>query len=190
MGSLVYLFNVSLDGFIETPSHSLDWGDVDDELHAWFNERAREHDAVLYGRRLYETMAAHWPYAEEDPASSPVMRDFARIWTAKPKFVFSHSLAEVGWNGRLVRGDVAEELAAIRREFGGTLEVGGAALAASFIERGLVDRFELVVHPVVLGAGTRFFPPVADWIRLRETETRRFGNGARLLSYEVVRDGR
>jgi len=190
MGILVYSFNVSLDGFVETPSHSLDWGNVDEELHAWFNDRAREHAAFLYGRRLYETMAAYWPYAEEDPAATPVTRDFARIWTAKPKIVFSRSLTEVGWNSRIARGDVGEELAAIRREFDGTLEVGGAALARSFIERGLVDRFELIVHPVVLGAGTPFFPPLAEPISLRSTETREFRNGARLLGYEVVRDGR
>jgi dihydrofolate reductase len=190
MGSVVYAFNVSLDGFIETPSHSLDWGNVDAELHAWFNERAREHAAFLYGRRLYETMASHWPYAEEDPATTPVERDFARIWTAKPKVIFSRSLTDVGWNSRIARGDVAEELAVIREEFDGTLEVGGAALARSFIERGLVDRFELIVHPVVLGGGTPFFPALAERIALRPTELREFSNGARLLAYEVVRDGR
>jgi dihydrofolate reductase len=189
MGRVVYSFNVSLDGYIETPSHSLDWADVDEEVHAWFNDRAREADAFLYGRRLYETMAAYWPYAEAEPETPPVMLDFARIWTSKPKFVFSNSLTEVGWNSRLVRGDVAEVLAGVRREFDGLLDVGGATLAASFIERGLVDTFQLVVHPVVLGSGTPFFPPLVGRIPLRASGGREFANGARMLEYEVVPNG-
>ncbi len=187
MGSLVYSFNVSLDGFIETPSHSLDWANVDEDVHAWFNDRAREADAFLYGRRLYETMAAYWPTGERDPGATPAMRDFARIWVAKPKIVFSRSLRDVGWNSRLVTRDVGEELTALRGEFDGRLEVGGAELAAAFIERDLVDAFELMIHPVVLGAGTPFFPPLPTPIRLRPSGGREFDNGARLLRYEVVR---
>jgi dihydrofolate reductase len=189
MGRLIYALNVSLDGFVETPSHSLDWADVDEEVHTWFNDVARETDAFLYGRGMYETMAAYWPHGADDPDATPAMRDFARIWNPTPKVVFSRSLGEVGWNSRLVRGGVAEELAAIRREFDGDLGIGGATLAASFIELGLVDVYRLVIHPVVLGAGTPFFPPVADRLRLRPTGSREFGNGVRALEYEMVRGG-
>lgn len=189
MGRLVYALNVSLDGYVETPTGSLDWADVDEDVHTWFNDLARDTDAFLYGTGMYETMAGYWPHGADDPDASPAMRDFARIWNPKPKIVFSRSLAEVAWNSRLVRGDVGDELAALRREFDGDLGVGGATLAASFIERDLVDVFRLVVHPVVLGAGTPFFPPVARRIRLRPTGTGEFGNGVRLLEYEVVRDG-
>ena len=95
------------------------------------------------------------------------MRDFARIWAATPKIVFSSSLDSVDFNSRLVRGDIAEELARVRKEFDGDMDVSGATLAASFIRRGLVDEYRLLVHPVVLGAGTRFFPEVASPIPLR-----------------------
>jgi len=187
MGKLIYLFNVSLDGFVETVDHSLDWSIVDDELHSWFNEQSRAIDASLYGRRLYEVMAAHWPTAESDPASTEVEREFARIWNATPKIVFSTTLDSVGPGCRLVTGDVGDRLAELRSEFPGDLEVGGPTLASAFIERGLVDEYRLVVHPVILGAGRPFFPALRDSIRLRLLETRTFASGVVYLGYETVR---
>jgi dihydrofolate reductase len=186
MGKLIYTMNVSLDGYIETPDHSLDWSLVDDELHGWFNDRFRGLDASLYGRRLYEVMAAYWPTGESDPDSTETTREFARIWNATPKVVFSSTLDSVNWNSRLVRGDVSDELARLRAEFDGDFEVGGATLAASFIRRGLVDEFGLVVHPVVLGGGTPFFPPLDTPIRLRLIDNWKFGSGVEYLGYAAV----
>ena len=184
---LIYLMNVSLDGFIEAPGHSLDWTIVDDELHSWFNDREREAEVDIYGRRLWEVMSAYWPTGETDPASTEAMREFARVWNATQKVVFSTELEAVGHGARLVRGDVGEELAKLRKEFSGDMEVGGPTLAAQFIERGLVDVYRLVVHPVILGAGTPFFPPLASPIRLRQTESRTFASGVTYLGYEAVR---
>lgn len=183
MGKLIYSMNVSLDGFVETPDHGLDWAAVDEELHTWFNEQSRAVDAFLYGRRLYELMAAYWPTAGSDPSATPVELEFASIWTAKPKVVFSTTLASVGWNSRIVTGDVGDELAKLRLEFNGDLDVGGPTLASAFIERGLVDEYRLVVHPVVLGAGTRFFPGLDRLIGLRLVDTRTFESGAVYLGY-------
>src|SRR4051794_21792774 len=128
MGKLVYSMNVSLDGYVETRDHDLDWTIVDEELHGWWNDRIRQADAFLYGRRTYETMAAYWPTAESDPAATPVMLEFARIWNPKPKVVFSRSLTGVDWNSRLVSGDVADELQRLRSEFDGELQVAGPTL--------------------------------------------------------------
>ncbi len=187
MGRLIYLMNVSLDGFVETPDRSLAWTVVDDELHSWFNDRERESEVDLYGRRLWEVMAAYWPTGEANPASTEPMREFARVWNATPKVVFSHVLESVEHGARLVRGDVGEELAKLRKEFSGDMEVGGPTLAAQFIERGLVDVYRLVVHPVILGAGTPYFPPLASPIKLRHTESRTFASGVTYLGYEAVR---
>jgi len=186
MGKLLYALNVSVDGYIETPDRSLEWATVDDELHTWFNDRARELGASLYGRRLYETMAAYWPTGESNPESTETMREFARIWNATPRFVFSTSLDAVEANSRLVRGDVAEVLDQVRSEIDGDMEVGGANLAAQFIERGLVDEYQLVVHPVILGAGTPFFPPLASSLDLELTETRTFASGVTYLGYRAA----
>jgi dihydrofolate reductase len=188
MGKLIYLMNVSLDGFVETPDHGLDWTIIDDEIHTWFNDQERGTDASLYGRRLYELMAAHWPTAESDPAATPVTLEFARIWNAKPKIVFSTTLESVDFNSRLVTGDVAEELAKVKAEFDGNLEVGGPTLAAEFIKRGLVDEYRLVIHPVVLGDGTPYFPRLERPIGLKLIETRVFGSGAVYQGYAATHD--
>jgi dihydrofolate reductase len=177
------MFNVSLDGFVEAPDGSLDWTVVDEELHAWFNERTWALDAELYGRRLWELMSAHWPTAEEDPNAGEVEREFSRAWKATPKIVFSSSLPSVEGNARLVRGDVDEELTRVREEFPGDIGVGGATLAASFIRRGLVDEFALVVHPVIVGGGKRYFPELDEPLRLELFETKRFTSGVTYLGY-------
>ncbi len=186
MGKLIYLMNVSLDGFVETPDHSLDWTLVDDELHTWFNDQARGTNASLYGRRLYEVMTAYWPTAESDPSATGPMLDFARIWNAKPKIVFSRTLESVAGNSRLVSGDIGDELAKLKAEFDGDLEVGGPTLASGFVERGLVDEYQLIIHPVVLGAGTPFFPPLNRPIGLRLVETRTFKSGVVYLGYAAT----
>ncbi|MBA2275900.1 MAG: dihydrofolate reductase family protein [Chloroflexi bacterium] len=183
MGKLIYSMNVSLDGFIETPDHSLEWATIDDELHTWFNDQARTLDASLYGRRMYELMADYWPTGEDDPSATDTMREFARIWKPMPKLVFSSSLEHVEHNSRLVRGDVGAVLAGLRQEFEGDLDVSGPNLASQFVRRGLVDEYQLVIHPVVLGAGTPFWPQLDAPLRLRLVDHRGFASGAELRSY-------
>jgi dihydrofolate reductase len=182
-GRLIYNFNISLDGFAAAADGGLDWATVDDELHSWFNERQAAVQASLYGRKLYDLMAAYWPTAGTEPSATAVEREFARIWNATPKVVFSTTLGQVEHNSRLVRGDIPDVLEQLRTEFDGDLDVGGPTLAGQFIQRGLVDEYRLVVHPVVLGGGLPFWPALAEPIRLRLVETRRFGNGAELRSY-------
>jgi dihydrofolate reductase len=183
MGKLIYSLNVSLDGFVETPDHGLDWAVVDDEVHSWFNDQARALAASLYGRRMYELMADYWPTGDTDPAATDAMREFARIWKPMPKIVFSTSLDRVDHNARLVQGDVGPVLEELRREFAGDIDVGGPNLAGQFVRRGLVDEYRLVVHPVVLGAGTPFWPDLDTPLPLRLVETRSFASGAELRSY-------
>ncbi len=183
MGRLIYSMSVSLDGYINDAAGSLDWVDMDAEIHAWFNDRAREADVFLYGRRLWETMADYWPDAEADDDATPVELDFARIWKAKPKIVFSSTLASIGHGARLERGDVVDAMSGLREEFAGDIDVGGATLAAPLVRNGLVDEYRLVIHPVLVGAGTPFFPPLEAPRRLRLVETGRFGSGATLAIY-------
>ncbi len=180
--------NVSLDGFIAAPDGSLDWTAVDDELHTWFNDHARSMSASLYGRRLYDTMAAYWPTASGDPDATGPMLEFAAIWNRTPRYVFSRTLDHVEHNSQLVRDvDIGQALAAIRDDVDGDIEIGGADLAHQFIRRGLVDEFRPVVHPVVLGAGIRFLPDTDEPLRLELFETRRFASGVVYLGYRVVR---
>jgi dihydrofolate reductase len=182
MGRLIYSFNVTLDGYIESVDKSLDWALIDAEVHGYFNEQTRALDASLYGRRLWDLMSAYWPTAKDDPNATPFMLDFADAWNATPKIVFSRTLEHADHGARIVRGDVGEELAKVRHEFDGDVEVGGANLAAQFIERGLVDEYRVMVHPVAIGGGTPFWP-AGKRLNLRATDIRSFASGCRLLTY-------
>ena len=187
MGRLVYSMSVSLDGFIETPSRSLDWVLIDEELHSFFNDEAREMSAFLYGRRMYELMVDYWPTAETDPSATPAMLEFARIWQDKPKIVFSRTLGAGRVEScRLVRDNAAAEVARMKAQPGFDMDVGGPTIASTLMRAGLSDEYRLFVHPVIPGAGTPFFPALEDRIRLRLLETRTFGSGVVYLRYEPV----
>jgi dihydrofolate reductase len=183
MGKLIYLMNASLDGYTATSSGGHDWTMVDDELHAWFNDETRPLAAYLYGRRMWEVMSGHWPTGEEDPESTETTREFARIWNATPKVVFSSSLDHVEHGARLVRGDVGPILEDVRREFSGDLGVGGPDLASQFVTRGLVDEYRVVVHPVVLGAGTPYWPEMDTPLSLRLVDRTTFASGVEARTY-------
>jgi len=139
---------------------------------------------------MYELMAGYWPTVGSDPEATDAMLEFGRLWLEMPKIVFSATLPSVDFNSRLVRGDVGDELARLRTEFPGDLDVGGATLASAFVRRGLVDEYRLVVHPVVLGAGTPFFPQLDAPIDLQLAETRTFESGVTFLRYERRGPGR
>jgi dihydrofolate reductase len=177
---LIYAMNVSLDGFICGPGGDLGWSAPSEELHRFWNEQTRELGGHLLGRRLYEVMR-YWDTAGEDPAMPAYGVEFAAIWKALPKAVFSTTLSSVTGNARLAPAAVAEEVARLKAEPGGDLAIGGAGLAASAIA--LIDEFRPVVYPAVIGAGTPFFPPSSARIELELLETRTFSGGAVYLRY-------
>jgi dihydrofolate reductase len=183
MRRLILWMSVSLDGFFEGPNRELDWQDVDEGLHAHFNAELAGMSAFLDGRVTWELMASYWPTADADAAASPATAEFAGIWREKPKFVYSRTLQEAGWNTTIVREVVPAEVEALKAQPGGDMVIGGAGLAASFLRHGLIDEYRLYVHPVAIGQGRRLFP--ADTrvdLRLRETTT--FANGVVRLRYE------
>jgi dihydrofolate reductase len=184
--TVVYSMQVSLDGYMEGPDRTLDWSAPDEEVHRFHNDEARKTGANLYGRRLYELMSAYWPTAGDDPAAPPYVVDFARIWNATPRVVFSQSLERVDEGSRLVRGDAAQEVARLKEQPGGELAVGGAALGGSLLRAGLVDEVRLFVYPIVLGAGTPFFPPLEHRLGLELVDTRRFDSGVVYLGYRAT----
>ena len=184
MRKVIYSMLVSLDGSIETPSRSLDWHLIDEEIHQFVNDQQAALDTYLYGRRLYELMAEYWPTADANPAAPGYEAEFARLWRDMPKIVFSKTLEKVAWNSRLVRGNIAAEVARLKARPGKDISVGGPTLAASLMRLGLIDEYQLFVHPIVLGGGTPFFPALDDPITLRLVETRTFGSGVVYLRYQ------
>jgi dihydrofolate reductase len=185
MRKLIYSMFVSLDGFIETRNREIDWSAPDAELHRFANDEARETGTFLYGRRLYEIMVGYWPTADTKPSAADYEVEFARIWKDMPKVVFSKTLDKVEWNSRLVRDNIAEEIRKLKEQPGKDLAIGGPNLASTVMQLGLIDEYRLLVHPVVLGGGTPFFPALDNRINLRLIETRTFGSGVVYLRYQV-----
>jgi dihydrofolate reductase len=185
MSKLIYSMGVSLDGFIAGPGGEIDWSAPDEELHRFHNEQTRVLGGHLCGRRLYEEML-YWETADQDPSAAGPVLEFARIWQQLPKIVFSNTLAHVEGNARLAEGGVAEEIARLRDQPGKDLAVGGAGLAAACIELGLIDEYRLFVSPVVLGAGTPYFPALEERVELELLETRTFGARVVYLRYRRV----
>ncbi|WP_433191999.1 dihydrofolate reductase family protein [Nocardia sp. CA-107356] len=182
MRKLIYGLSVSLDGYINDRDGSIDWTNPDEELHQFHNDRYREIEVSLHGRRLYELMAEYWPHVPED--APRIEREFATLWTEKPKVVFSRTLTEVHWNSTLISENAVEEVRRLKAGGDGVIEVGGASLAASLMPHGLIDEYQLFVLPVVLGGGTPLFPSLDTRIQLRLAETRHF-NTAVMLRYLV-----
>src|SRR5215212_2316103 len=165
MRKLIYSMGVSLDGFVAGPEGEIDWSAPDEELHRFHNQQARETGAQLYGRRLYEVMIS-WETADERPSAPEHVLEFARIWKDTPKIVFSKTLEKVEGNARLVRDSAAEEVVRLKEQPGKDLAVAGAGLAATFMKLDLIDEYRLFVSPVVLGAGTPYFPALDRSINL------------------------
>jgi dihydrofolate reductase len=182
MRKLIYSMTMSLDGYIAGPGGNIDWSAPDEELHRFHNDQVRELGVHLLGRRLYETMV-YWETADQDPSASEVTVDFARIWQALPKVVFSKTLDRVEGNTRLASEGVVEEVARLKEEPGGDLAVGGAGLASELIERNLIDDYHVFICPILLGGGTPYFPAMERRIELELLETRTFAGGVEYLHY-------
>jgi dihydrofolate reductase len=183
MRKVIYSPMVSLDGFVEGPNRELDWGIIDEELYSFINDQHRQIDTYLFGRRMYEVMT-YWETAEADPSNPEYALEFARIWKRIVKIVYSKSLDRVQGNARLSRGNIVEEVAELKAQSGLDMGVGGATIAATLSQAGLIDEYRLFIHPVILGSGTPMFPTSNNQIDLRLVETRVFHSGVVMLRYQ------
>jgi dihydrofolate reductase len=184
---LTYGMSVSLDGYVAAPGDDLSWGVPSDELFQWWSDRVAATGLALYGRRLWEAMSSHWPTADQDPDATPAHVEFARRWRDMAKVVFSSTISTVDWNARLVTGDAVTEIARLKNEDRGPLDVAGATLAAAAMRAGLIDEYAVVTHPVLVGGGLPFFTVLDNWVNLDLVETRTFPGGVLLTRYETRR---
>lgn len=190
MRKIILMASVSVDGYFEGLDRDISWHKVDEELHQHFNDECRTLGAFLDGRITYELMAGYWPTADQDPNSTAVEVEFARIWRDIPKIVYSRTLTDAGPNTTVVHDVVPEEVAELKAQPGGDLAVSGANLAATFMRHGLIDEYRIYVHPVVLGQGKGrpLFESPDIRLNLKLTGTHAFGNGVVLLHYERGQD--
>lgn len=187
MRKIILMSSVSLDGFFEGPSRDISWHLVNEELLRYLNEQFRAMGAFMYGRVTYALMADLWPTADLHPDLSAPLVEFARIWRDMPKFLFSRTVTQASWNTTVIRDVVPEQMAELKAQSGGDIVLSGVNLASTFMRQGLIDEFQIFVHPVVLGQGRPLFeiPDVRTNLNLEGTRT--FGNGVVSLRYSIDR---
>lgn len=185
MGRLIVSMNLSVDGYIEGPGREDgSWVRIDEEVHTHVNRLAAGADALLYGRKVYEVMIPYWPDAAEDASKPAYEVEFGRIWTSKPKVVFSTTLKEARWNTRIVDDGLSEEVARLKRETSNyLLSFGGADFASTLQQHGLIDEYQLFVNPSIFGSGVPFFQHPAD---LELLDARAFKTGMVALRYATA----
>jgi dihydrofolate reductase len=186
MGKLQYAINVTLDGCCDHRG-----GAPDEELHRYWTEKISQADALLYGRVIYEMMEEAWrPVARTGvrPVWMPAwMEPFARTIDAAKKYVVSSRLDRVDWNAELVRGNLGEAIQELKREPGREMLTGGVTLPKALAELGLIDEYELVVHPRIAGHGPTLFAGLSKPLDLRLVNRVEFASGAVALRYELKR---
>jgi dihydrofolate reductase len=183
MARLIYSAITSLDGYVADQDGNFDWAEPDEEVHAFVNDLERPIGTYLYGRRLYEVMVA---WEAMDLAGEPVvMRDYAQIWRAAEKIVYSKTLqATSSARTRIERDFDPEAVRTMKSEAARDISVGGPHLAAAAIEAGLVDEYHLFLHPIVVGGGTQALPDHVR-VKLELLDERRFGGGVVHLHYRA-----
>ena len=184
MAKLIYLINVSLDGFIEDEHGNFAWTEPDDETFAFITDLVRPVGTHLLGRRMYDTMAV-WETEPALAAQSELMADFANVWQAAEKVVYSTTLAAVSTtNTRLERHFDPASVREMKASATGDLAVAGPNLAAHAFKAGLVDECHLFVHPLLVGGGKPALPSHTR-VDLELLDDHRFGDGAMYLRYRI-----
>ncbi len=182
MGKLIYSAIASADGYVEDAAGSFDWAAPDEEVHRFVNDLERPVGTYLYGRRMYETML-YWQTAHTMPGQPPFVREFASIWQAAEKIVFSKTLKTVSSAKTRIERNFDPGMAGqLKSATGHDMTVGGAGLAGQAIKAGLVDELQLFLVPVIVGGGKRALPHgVRSDLELLDTQ--RFASGAVYLRY-------
>jgi dihydrofolate reductase len=187
MRSVIYPMNVSLDGYAAGPDGNFNWTEPNEEAFRFHTEQARGLSAYVLGRRLYETML-YWETVDQNDSLDFDTTEWASIWKALPKVVFSTTLSAVEGNARLATGSLSEEIERLRAEPGdGDIAIGGATLGGEAVELGLVDELRAFVYPVLVGGGLPFHPQRERRVDLELIESRTLGSQVELLRYRVGR---
>ena len=163
MRKVVFAINITADGYCGHTDMI-----ADEEMHNYFTEVLRNANLLLFGRITYELMVPYWPDVAKKQSEMEATNEFARVFDSLEKVVFTTTLKHVeGTNTRIVRANVAEEVLALKQQHGKDICVGSLSIASQLSERGLIDEYRFVVHPVIAGKGPRLFETVKPLERLR-----------------------
>ena len=182
MAKLIYSAITSLDGYVADEDGNFDWAAPDEEVHTFVNDLERSVGTYLYGRRMYEVMV-YWETAHTAADQPPFMQDYAGIWQAADKIVYSKTLETVSTTRTRIERDFdAEAVRQMKARAGRDISVGGPELAAQALKAGLVDEWHLFVTPIVVGGGKRSLPDDVR-VKLELLDERRFEGGVVHLHY-------
>ncbi len=180
MRKLIAAINMTVDGFCDHTA-----GIADDEIHQHYNELLRNADCILFGRITYQLMESFWPSVVKNPTGRKSIDEFALSIDNIPKIVFSRTLTNVDWkNTKLNAERLKEEVLELRQQAGKNILVGSPSLIAALTQLGLIDEYQLAVHPIVLGSGLPLFKNIKDRIDLKLLKTKTFGCGVVTLYYK------
>jgi dihydrofolate reductase len=183
MRKIFVFMNTSVDGYVEAPGHDISWAHAADS-DPFAKERGQQVDAVLFGRRTYEMMQAFWP----TPEAARMAPETARFMNEKQKYVASHAPFEPGWqNVTVLSRDVVDQVRNLKQGPGNTIAIFGSnTLCTSLVDAGLIDEFQIMLNPVVLGEGTPLFRGLARWAGLQLKRVEPLPSGAVFLTYSPV----
>ena len=184
MAKLIYVMNTSLDCYVEDEQGGFGWSAPNEEVNSYINELSSSVGTYLYGRRMYEAMV-FWESAYAAHNLPQFLLDWAKLWQAATKIVYSRSLTEArSTRTRVVREFDAKAVGRLKADAEHNISINGPELAAHALRAGLVDEIQMIVHPVVVGGGKRFFP-VGVRADLELVEERGFRNGVIGLRYHL-----
>lgn len=191
MRNVIALMHISLDGFCAGPNGELEWARVDEELYEYVADLVRTVDTALYGRITYGMMEGYWPTVPANPESTEHDLRHAEWVENVQKIVFSRTLDNVTWNNtRLVKDDIAEEVARLKRQPGGDMMIfGSPSIVHTLTRHGLIDDWRITVNPIVLGRGIPLFKDVRDTMNFKLLGTRTFRAEVVGLHYRTVPAG-
>lgn len=181
MRKIVFAINITIDGYCGHESMF-----ADDELHEYFTQLLRDSDVDIFGRKTYHLMYPYWHDVAENQSESKAINEFARVFDAMPKIVFSTTLKNVEWNNTtLMRSNLREEILKLKQQPGKNISIGSLNIASQVAQWDLIDEYHVVVHPVIAGKGPRLFEvgSIRERLHLKLTGSQTLGSGVVALTY-------